>query len=63
MRPAVLSDIAVLTRSSKGYTDEVVKRLVREGIPVVCESEVNILNYPEIKLLVDLVKLFCFYPT
>ena len=61
MRPVKLSDIAVLTRTATGYTDEVVKRLVREGIPVVCESKVNILNYPEIKLLVDLVKLICFY--
>lgn len=60
-RPVELSDIAVLTRSSRGYTDEVVKRLVREGLPVVSESKVNILTYPEIKLLVDLVKLINYY--
>ena len=60
-RKVELSDIAVLTRSAKGYTDEIVKRLVREGIPVVSESKVNVLDFPEIKLLVDLVKLINYY--
>ncbi|MBQ8726123.1 MAG: UvrD-helicase domain-containing protein [Clostridia bacterium] len=60
-RKVELSDVAVLTRSAKGYTDEIVKRLVREGIPVVSESRVNVLDFPEIKLLVDLVKLINYY--
>ena len=55
------SDIAVLTRNSTGYTDEVVKRLVREGIPVISESKVNILEYSEIKLLVDILKLIDYF--
>ena len=55
------SDIAVLTRNSTGYTDEIVKRLVREGLPVISESKVNILNYSEIKLLVDVLKLIDYF--
>ena len=55
------SDIAVLTRNSTGYTDEIVKRLVREGIPVISESKVNVLNYSEIKLLIDVLKLIDYF--
>lgn len=60
-RKVNFSDIAVLTRTAKGYTDNVVKRLVREGIPVVSESRANILDFPEIKLLTDVLKLINFY--
>ncbi|MBQ7373659.1 MAG: UvrD-helicase domain-containing protein [Clostridia bacterium] len=55
------SDIAVLTRNSTGYTDEIVKRLVREGIPVISESKVNVLNYSDIKLLIDVLKLIDYF--
>ena len=60
-RKVNLSDVAVLTRNSTGYTDEIVKRLVREGIPVVSESKTDILQYPEIKLLTDVLRLISFY--
>ncbi len=60
-KPVTFSDIAVLTRTAKGYSDNVVKRLVREGIPVVSESRSNILDFPEIKLLTDVLKLINFY--
>ena len=60
-RPVTLSDIAVLTRSSSGYTDEIISHLIREGVPVVSESKANILEYPEIKLLTDILKLIDFY--
>ncbi len=60
-RKVELGDIAVLTRNSSGYTDEIIKHLVREGVPVVSESKANILDFPEIKLLTDVLKLIDFY--
>ena len=60
-RPVTLGDIAVLTRNSSGYTDEIIRHLIREGVPVVSESKANILNYSEIKLLTDVLKLIDFY--
>lgn len=60
-RQVELGDIAVLTRSSTGYTDEIIRHLVRDGVPVVSESRANILTYPEIKLLTDVLKLIDFY--
>ncbi|MBR2336493.1 MAG: UvrD-helicase domain-containing protein [Clostridia bacterium] len=60
-RPVTFGDIAVLTRNSSGYTDEIIRHLVREGVPVVSESKANILDYPEIKLLIDILKLIDFF--
>ncbi|MBR2384141.1 MAG: UvrD-helicase domain-containing protein [Clostridia bacterium] len=60
-RQVALGDIAVLTRNSSGYTDEIIRHLIREGVPVVSESKANILEYPEIKLLTDILKLIDFY--
>ena len=51
------SDIAVLDRWKKGSIAEVIAALAAEGVPVSSESPVNICDFPEIKLLIDLLRL------
>ena len=60
-RKVGFGDIAVLTRNSKGYTSKVVKELVRSAIPVTSEAGEKLTEYPEIKLLTDILKLIAFY--
>ncbi len=57
------SDIAVLTRNkSNGYVEGLVTGLIRHGIPVASEVKQNVCDYPEIKTLINALKLIdCFY--
>ena len=60
-RPVGLGDIAVLTRTSAGYTLAVVKQLMKLGIPVSSEAKNSIGDYPEIRILIAALKLIAFY--
>lgn len=51
------ADIAILDRWKKGSISEVVAALTAEGVPVSAESPVNICDFPEIKTLLDLLRL------
>lgn len=51
------SDIAVLDRWKKGSISEVIAALAAEGVPVSSESPLNICDFPEIKTLIDLLRL------
>lgn len=60
-RQAEPSDIAVLLRDSRTFSGEVVKTLTRLNIPVTSSAKNSIVDYPEIKLLVDVLSLIDFY--
>ena len=60
-REVRFSDITILARSTKHYAVKLINRLAKSGIPVSSESQVDITVYPEIKLLIDVLKLVCFY--
>ncbi|MBQ8374786.1 MAG: UvrD-helicase domain-containing protein [Clostridia bacterium] len=51
------SDIAVLSRKKSGEISEVIAALAAEGVPVTAAAAVNICDYPEIKTLIDILKL------
>ena len=51
------SDIAVLDRWKKGSIVEVIAALAAEGVPVSSEAPLNVCEFPEIKSLIDLLKL------
>ena len=56
------SDITILCRSKTGNTIPLVKGLEKNGIRVVSEVESSILDYKEVKLLHDFLKIVdCFY--
>ena len=54
-------DIVVLLRNSKGFATDVIKTLSRLNIPVTSVAKDPITEYPEIKLLTDVLKLIDFY--
>ena len=54
-------DIVVLLRDSKGFATDVIKTLSRLNIPVTSVAKDPITEYPEIKLLTDVLKLIDFY--
>lgn len=56
-REVTYKDIAVLTRNSSGFTTEIVRQLTRLSIPVSSSAKNPISEYPEIKLLTDILKL------
>ncbi len=62
MRPVNYGDICVLTRNKDNkYVRDIVKTLVGYGIPVVSVVKENVCDHPEIRQLVDAVKLIdCF---
>ena len=60
-RPAAYGDIAVLTRSLKGGATRLVKELAKFAIPVTTEAGVSLKEFPEIKLLIDILKLISYY--
>ncbi len=62
MRPVTYGDICVLTRNKDNkYVRDIVKTLVGYGIPVVSVVKENVCDYPEIRQLIDAVKLIdCF---
>ncbi len=51
------SDIAVLSRKKQGMIARTVESLAAEGIPVTAASAVNICDFAEIKMLIDLLSL------
>ena len=49
-------DIVILTRKNKGKTGRIVEELVRRGIPVATEAEINVCDYPEVKTLLNVLQ-------
>ena len=60
-RPAEPKDIAVLLRNSKGFATDVIKTLSRLNVPVSSAAKDPVVDYPEIKLLIDILRLIDFY--
>lgn len=60
-RPAEPKDIAVLLRNSKGFATDVIKTLSRLNVPVSSAAKDPVIDYPEIKLLIDILRLIDFY--
>ncbi|MBO7345104.1 MAG: UvrD-helicase domain-containing protein [Clostridia bacterium] len=62
-RKVEFGDIAILTRNRNGaYVSDLVTGLIKNGIPVNSEVKQNVLDYPEIKQMVNALKLVdCFY--
>ena len=56
VRPITFKDIAILTRKNSGLADRIVAELARGGIPVVSDSKRSIGEYPEINLIVGILK-------
>lgn len=56
-REVTPKDFAVLTRNSSGFPTEIVRHLKRNDIPVSSSAKNPVGNYPEIKLLKDLLKI------
>ena len=61
-RQVDFGDIAVLTRSRNSkYVRELVSGLVKNGLPVTSDSAENVCDYPEIKVIINALKLVdCF---
>lgn len=60
-RPATPKDVAVLTRNSSGFTTEIIKQLKRLSLPVSSSAKNPIGDYPEIKLLTDVLRLIDYF--
>ena len=62
-RQVTLGDIAIISRNKKSeFIDNLTKSLIKFGVPVSSEAEQNICDYPEVQLLINLVRLLdCFY--
>lgn len=56
-RPVRYSDIAILTRKTGGAIAEQAAALADAGIPVTTASAVNICDYSEVKMLIDILSL------
>lgn len=56
-REVTPKDFAVLTRNSSGFPTEIVRHLKRNDIPVSSSAKNPVGDYPEIKLLKDLLKI------
>ncbi len=56
-REVTPKDFAVLTRNSSGFPTEIVRHLKRNDIPVSSLAKNPVGDYPEIKLLKDLLKI------
>lgn len=61
-RNLTFSDIVILSRNKKdSYIPKVVKGLAQRGIPVLSEVSQNVLDFPEVQTLVNVLKLVdCF---
>ena len=55
-RPVEYGDIVILTRKKKGGAARIVSELIRRGIPVASEAEVNVCDYPEVKTLIGILQ-------
>lgn len=52
------SDIAILTREKRtGYVQKLVKGLMMHGVPVISEVKENVCDYPEIKMIINVLRL------
>ena len=62
-RQVTLGDIAIISRNKQStFIDNLTKSLIKFGVPVSSEAEQNICDYPEIQLLINVVRLLdCFY--
>ncbi len=62
-RQVGFGDIAILTRNKNGsYVKDLVSGLIKNGVPVSSSVSESVLDYPEIKMLVNVLKLVdCFY--
>ncbi len=60
-RPVKPSDIAILSRSHTGKLGDIISTVIRKGIPVSSVSEDPIKDFPEIQLLVNVLKLIEYY--
>ena len=56
-RPVRYSDIAVLSRKKQGQIARTVEALSFEGVPVTAAAAVNICDFSEVKMLIDLLSL------
>ena len=56
-RQVQYSDIAVLSRKKQGMIARTVESLSAEGVPVTAASAVNICDFSEIKMLIDILSL------
>ncbi len=54
------SDIAVISRTSKGALDRVASELIEAGIPVVANSKRSVGDYPEIRMLISILQCIDF---
>lgn len=55
-REITYGDICVLTRAKKGISDRILSELLARSIPVICENKRPIGEYPEIKMMCNLLK-------
>ena len=60
-RAATAKDIAVLTRNSSGFTTEIIKQLKRLSVPVASSAKNPIGDFPEIKLLTDVLRIVEYF--
>ncbi len=57
-RQITYSDIAILTRNKhNGYVEGLVKGLMMHGISVVSDVKENVCDYPEIQMIINVLKL------
>ncbi len=56
VREVTYGDICVLTRNNTGLCERIVSELLMRSIPVICENKRSIGEYPEIKLMVNLLE-------
>ncbi len=56
VREVTFSDICVLTRNNTGLSERIVSELLMRSIPVICDNKRSIGEYPEIKLMVNLLE-------
>lgn len=56
-RKTNFSDIAILFRGRSALMEELNEALIKNGFPVICDSKNNILDQPEIAMLINLLNL------
>lgn len=49
-------DVAIIMRSITGKNEQTVNDLIKAGVPIVCGREKSVCEYPEIKVLIELLK-------
>lgn len=56
-RPATYGDFAVIMRNTKNRASKYVNTLIKYGIPAFCEKKENGFDFPEIKLMLSLLRV------